>query len=108
MIALFQYPEAPLTGAHVVEESVKSRVPVLFPDSTAVESGALLSYGVNLAHELSRAADQVARLLKGASPADLPVDQATSYELAVNQRTAKLLGVVVPPSILVRADRLIR
>ena len=92
----------------ILRFGTEQRIPVLCWESRIAELGALLSYGVNLAHELNRAADQVARLLKGASPADLPVDQATSYDLAVNQRAAKALGVVVPPSILVRADRLIR
>ena len=92
----------------VIRFGTEQRIPVLCWESRVAELGALLSYGVSLAHELSRAADQVARVLKGASPASIPVDQATSYELVVNQKTAKLLGVVVPPSILVRADRLIR
>jgi len=108
MIALFQYPEAPLTGAHVVEESVKSRVPVLFPDSTAVESGALLSYGTNLLDEVRRGADLLARVLNGATPGELPIDQAARFELSVNLKTEKALGLTVPPSILLRADRVIK
>ncbi len=107
MIALFQYPEAPLAGAHVVEESVKRRVPVLFPDSTAVKRGALLSYGTNLLDEVRRGADLLARVLNGMWPGNLPVDQAANLELSVNLRTAKALGVKIPPSIMLRADEVI-
>ena len=77
-------------------------------DSDLVLGGGLLGPVEPVAQGAPGAADQVARVLKGASPASIPVDQATSYELVVNQKTAKRLDVVVPPSILVRADRLIR
>jgi ABC-type uncharacterized transport system substrate-binding protein len=69
-----------------------------------VEAGGLLSYGVNLTAMWRQAGTIVVKVLKGAKPADLPVEQPTKFELAVNTRTAKALGIAIPPSILVRAD----
>jgi putative tryptophan/tyrosine transport system substrate-binding protein len=91
----------------LVRFAAERRIPSVFWESRMVELGAMFSYGANLTTELARAADQVARVLKGASPASLPVDQATQYELVVNAKTAKALGVKIPSSILVRADRVI-
>jgi len=69
-----------------------------------VEAGGLLSYGVNLTSMWRQAGTIVVKVLKGAKPADLPVEQPTKFELAVNARTAKALGITIPPSVLVRAD----
>lgn len=92
----------------VIRFAAERHIPSIFWESRMAELGAMFSYGANLTKELIRGADQVARILKGASPAALPVDQATQYELVVNANTARALGVKIPPSILVRADRVIQ
>jgi putative ABC transport system substrate-binding protein len=81
-----------------------ARVPAVYAASFFVRDGGLLSYGVDLVDPFRRAASYVDRILRGAKPADLPVQLATKFEMAVNFKTAKALGLTVPPSILVRAD----
>ncbi len=90
-----------------MEQALKHRVLMIFPDTDAVEAGAAVAYGTNLAEDVRRGADLLARVLKGAKPSELPVDQAARFELAVNLKTAKELGLQFPPSILLRADRVI-
>jgi len=96
---------------HVADQIIwfasERRVPSVFWESELAERGATLAYGVNLTKELGRATDQLARVLKGAKPAELPMDSATSYELVVNRKVARALQITIPPSILVRADRVI-
>ena len=75
--------------------------------STYVETGGLISYGADFSGMFRKAADYVAKILKGEKPADLPVEQATKFELAVNLKTAKTIGIKLPESILLRADQLI-
>ncbi len=92
---------------HIAEQIIRfadeKRIPSIFWESELTERGATLAYGVNLTKELGRAADQLARVLKGAKPAELPVDQATNFELVVNRKAAKVLQITIPPSILARA-----
>jgi len=73
-----------------------------------VEAGGLMAYAVNMVDFIGRAAVYVDRILKGAKPADLPVEQPTKFELVINLKTAKALGLTIPPSILQRADQLIQ
>jgi putative tryptophan/tyrosine transport system substrate-binding protein len=84
-----------------------SRLPSMHGLSASVESGGLMSYGPNLSHQLRQAAAYVDKILKGAKPADLPVDQPTRFELFLNARTARALGLVFPSSLLLRADHVI-
>ena len=100
----------PLLGAQVtkiVEATRKLALPSIFAGARAVELGALMSYGANFALLYRGAASYVDRIFKGASPADLPIEQPSTLELVVNRKTAKALGVTIPQSILLRADRVI-
>jgi putative ABC transport system substrate-binding protein len=87
--------------------AAQHHVPTLYPWREFVEAGGLMSYGVNLASNLRRAAIYVDRILKGANPADLPVEQPTKLELVINLKTAKALGLTIPRSLLLQADQVI-
>jgi putative ABC transport system substrate-binding protein len=87
--------------------ATKARVPVLGWESGVVTSGALMSYGPSTFDAGRRAAGYVDKILKGAKPADLPVEQPTTFELVINAKTAKSLGLTIPPSLLLRADQII-
>ncbi len=86
----------------------KHRLPSMFDDAQSVEAGGLISYGANLADLFRRSAVYVDKILKGAKPADLPVEQPTKFEFVVNLKTAKQIGLTIPPNVLARADRVIR
>lgn len=96
-----------ITAELLVRLSAEQRIPVIYAESELVEAGGLMSYGTNLLDEVRRAADMLAQVLRGAKPAELPVDQASRFELVVNLKTARSIGVRIPQSILVRADRVI-
>lgn len=87
--------------------AIQHRLPTMFIFNYYVEAGGLISYGVNIEPVWRRAASYVAKILRGANPADLPVEQVTNYELAINLKTAKAIGVTLPTSILLRADEVI-
>jgi putative tryptophan/tyrosine transport system substrate-binding protein len=88
--------------------AVKTRLPAIYWRSDIVESGGLMSYGVSFSDLDRRAATYVDKILKGAKPADLPVEQPTKFELVINLKAAKQIGLTIPPNVLARADRVIR
>jgi putative ABC transport system substrate-binding protein len=92
----------------VIGLAIKSRLPVSYPRPEFVESGGLMTYGVSLIENSRRAAAYVDKILKGAKPADLPVEQPTKFELIVNLKAAKQIGLTIPPNVLARADRVIK
>ena len=92
----------------LAQAAVKSRLPAAYPRSDFVEEGGLMTYAVNQADLDRRAATYVDKILKGAKPADLPVEQPTKFELIINLKAAKQIGLTIPPNVLVRADRVIR
>ena len=94
--------------ADIVRLAVKYRLPVMGDERAFVEAGGLMSYGANLADLHRRLALYVDKILKGAKPADLPVEQPTKFELVINLKTAKALGLTIPQSILGRADEVIQ
>jgi len=92
----------------IVELAILARLPAIHELRAFPDAGALMSYGPNYPALFRKAAHHVDRILKGARPADLPVEQPTEYELVINLRTAKALGLMIPPPILARADDVIR
>jgi putative ABC transport system substrate-binding protein len=87
--------------------SVRYKLPAIYPERSYVAAGGLISYGVDYSDRYKRAADYVDRILRGEKPADLPVQAPTKYELVINLKTAKALGIEVPPMLLLRADEVI-
>lgn len=92
----------------IVQLAEKHQLPGIYAFSLFVEAGGLISYGTNLADLHRRAALYVGKILKGAKPADLPVEQPTKFELVINLNAAKQIGLIIPPNVLARADRVIR
>ena len=101
----------PVLGRHskpIADLGIKHRLPSMCERIDFVEAGGLVSYSANDADNFRRAAIYVDKILKGAKPADLPVEQPTKFELIINLKTAKQIGVTIPPNTLARADRVIR
>jgi putative ABC transport system substrate-binding protein len=92
----------------IVELAAETRLKTIFPDIRFVESGGLMSYGPGLPEMYRRAATYVDKILKGAKPSELPVEQPTKFELVINLKTAKQIGVTIPQSVLIKADRVIQ
>jgi putative ABC transport system substrate-binding protein len=92
----------------IVQLAAKSRLPTMFEESTYVESGGLMSYGPSFFDLQRRAATYVHKILNGTKPADLPVEQPIKFEFVINLKTAKQIGITIPPNVLARADRVIR
>jgi putative ABC transport system substrate-binding protein len=102
---------SPLINAsqkRIVDFASKSRLPSMYGDPGSVEAGGLMYYGAHLADSYRRVATYVDRILKGAKPADLPVEQPTKFEFVVNLKTAKQIGLTIPHGVLARADKVIR
>ena len=95
-------------AAKLVDLSAKGRLPTIYGSPLFVEAGGFMSYQGDLAVQYRRSAAFIERILKGASPAGLPVEQATKFELAINLKTAKALGITIPQSLLMRADKVIQ
>jgi putative tryptophan/tyrosine transport system substrate-binding protein len=108
--ALITTPHSLITSQQrqVLDFAAKNRLPAMYPASEFVEAGGLMSYGPNYADLWRRAADFVDRILKGAKPADIPVEQPKKFEFIVNLKAAKQIGLTIPPNALVRADKVIK
>jgi len=102
---------SPLIGENtnrIVGLAAKHRLPAVYPRAEHATNGGLMSYGADELEAIKRIAVFVNKVLKGAKPADLPVEQPTKFELIINQKTAKQIGLTIPPNVLARADRVIR
>jgi ABC-type uncharacterized transport system substrate-binding protein len=93
---------------HVAELAVKNRLPVMYESADEVQAGGLISYGISDADLYRRAATFVDKILRGRTPAELPVEQPTKFELFINLKAAKQIGLTIPPNVLVRADKVIK
>jgi putative tryptophan/tyrosine transport system substrate-binding protein len=91
----------------IAQLALKNRLPTSFAFREYVDVGGLVAYGVNFSNMFRRAAEYIDKILKGANPGDLPIEQPTTFELVINIKTAKALGLTIPPSLLLRADQLI-
>jgi putative ABC transport system substrate-binding protein len=107
-VLVMHQPFTFVNRARFVEALGKRRLPAMFGSREAVEAGGLISYAVSLADVWRRAATYVHKILKGAKPADLPIEQPTKFEFVINLKTAKALGLTIPPSVLARADEVIQ
>jgi putative ABC transport system substrate-binding protein len=107
MVLVLSSPFFSVQRPRIVELATQHRLPTMFVFKPYVEAGGLMSYGVDQILMYRRAADYVAKILKGAKASDLPVERASKFELIVNLKTAKAIGVTLPTSILLRADEVI-
>jgi putative ABC transport system substrate-binding protein len=107
MVLVLSGPTFAAQRVHIADLAMRYRLPTMFTFKYYVEAGGLMSYGVDTVPIMRRAASFVAKILRGAKPSDLPVEQPTNFEFALNLKTAKAIGVSVPTSILLRADEVI-
>jgi putative tryptophan/tyrosine transport system substrate-binding protein len=107
--ALLQFGDASFANRprEFVELALVRRMPVMYGERDFVTAGGLISYGVNFSEQWRRAASYVDKILKGSNPGDLPIEQPTKFELVINLKTAKSLGLEIPPTLLARADEVI-
>jgi putative ABC transport system substrate-binding protein len=101
-------PVISINQLRIVAFAAKNRLPAIYPYREVIDAGGLMFYGVSFSDLFRRAATYVDKILKGAKPADLPVEQPTKFEFVINLITAKQIGVTIPPNVLVRADKVIR
>jgi putative tryptophan/tyrosine transport system substrate-binding protein len=97
-----------LQRAQLADLAAKNRLPAIYPQTDYTEAGGLMYYGTNTPDLFRRAATYVDKILKGAKPADLPVEQPTKFELVINLKTAKQIGLTIPPIVLMRAEKVIK
>jgi ABC-type uncharacterized transport system substrate-binding protein len=108
-LLVLQFPLLSHEGAHLIGLAAQHRLPLIMPSGLGwVKAGAFMAYGVNIDALCRRAADYVDKILKGTTPADLPVEQPMQFELGINLKTAKELGITIPPSLLILADEVIQ
>ena len=100
-------PETAIHQDKIIALTAKHRLPTVYPYRYYVASGGVMSYGIDTVHLTRQAASYVDRILRGAKPADLPVQAPTKFELVINLKSAKALGYAVPPTLLARADEVI-
>jgi putative tryptophan/tyrosine transport system substrate-binding protein len=108
--ALVVIPEARYVQhrERLLKHAAKNRLPAIYPSNEFVENGGLMSYGANTADQYRRSAIYVDKILKGARPAELPIEQPMKFDLVINLKTAKQIGLTIPPNVLARADKVIR
>jgi putative tryptophan/tyrosine transport system substrate-binding protein len=107
-LAVTHHSLATTNRKRIVELAAKVRLPAIYSREDYVDDGGLMSYGADRAEPYRRAAWMIDKILKGANPADLPVEQPTKYELVINLKTAKQIGLTIPPNMLARADKVIK
>ena len=107
-LLILQSPVVNSQRTRLIELAVKNRLPTTYPTPEFPKDGGLMSYSVNFNDLYRRAATYVDKILKGAKPADLPVEQPKKFEFIINLKAAKQIGLTIPPNVLVRADRVIR
>ena len=107
-IMITQNPPITTFPKKFIDVTAKYRLPAIYPERQWPERGGLMSYGTNVADSYRQLASYVDRILKGAKPADLPVERPTKLELVINLKTAKQIGLAIPPNVLARADKVIR
>ncbi len=101
-------PFVTLHSKRIVDLALKHRLPGMYPTRQFVEESGLMAYGPLISDLYYRAATYIDKILKGTKPADLPIEQPTKFELVINLKTAKQIGLTIPPNVLARADKVIR
>ncbi len=94
--------------AELIEFTAKRRLPAMYAQMVFVDAGGLMSYGVDFEHLYGRAATYVDKILKGAKPGNLPIEQPTKFDFVINLKTAKALGLTIPPAVLLQATKVIK
>ena len=107
-LVVILHPLVTLHSKRIVEAALKHRLPGMYPTRQFAEEGGLMAYGPLIGDLYRRAATYVDKILKGAKPAELPVEQPTKFEMVINLKTANQIGVTIPPSVLYRADKVIK
>jgi putative ABC transport system substrate-binding protein len=106
-VIVFTHGFAALNGRRIIELAARSRVPTMYGWRDFVDDGGFISYGPNIEMMVKQAARYVDRIIKSEKPGDLPVQQPTKFDLAINLKTVKTLGITIPPSVLIRADHVV-